>query len=193
MRFGPELGHHRQVNDADGDPRPIEQALELFVYAPLGFALEVRSLLPRFVERGRGQVALARLIGRYAVGQGSTAAGGLAAQVTDQAQGVLRLVGIGVPGGAGVPPAPRPGGRGGEPTATAAPASRPGRLGEGAAPPPVDPATLAIPDYDSLSASQVVPRLDGLTAVELEAVRTYEAATRSRKTILNKIAQLQSV
>ena len=51
---------------------------------------------------------------------------------------------------------------------------------------------LAIPDYDSLSASQVVTRLDGLTADELEAVRAYESANRGRKTILNKVAQLQA-
>jgi hypothetical protein len=51
---------------------------------------------------------------------------------------------------------------------------------------------LAIPDYDSLSASQVVPRLAGLSRQELEAVRTYEQAHRARKTILNRVAQLQS-
>jgi hypothetical protein len=38
----------------------------------------------------------------------------------------------------------------------------------------------------------VVNRLAGLSAGELEAVRAYEAANRGRKTILNKIAQLQS-
>ena len=53
-------------------------------------------------------------------------------------------------------------------------------------------AELAIPDYDNLSASQVVPRLAGLSTDELEAVRRYEAAGRGRKTILNKVAQLQS-
>ncbi len=52
-------------------------------------------------------------------------------------------------------------------------------------------AELAITDYDSLSASQVVPRLDGLSGDELAAVREYEAAHRGRKTILSKIAQLQ--
>lgn len=57
---------------------------------------------------------------------------------------------------------------------------------------PLSAAELAIPDYDGLSASHVVNRLPGLSAEELEAVRTYEAATRGRKTILNKIAQLQS-
>ncbi len=52
-------------------------------------------------------------------------------------------------------------------------------------------ALLAIPDYDSLAASQVVPRLAGLTAAELEAVRQYEAAHRARRTILGRVAQLQ--
>ena len=50
---------------------------------------------------------------------------------------------------------------------------------------------LAIPSYDSLAASQVVPRLDGLSAIELEAVRRYEEAHRARRTVLGKIALLQ--
>ena len=53
-------------------------------------------------------------------------------------------------------------------------------------------ATLGIPDYDELSASQVVERLDGLQAGELDAVRAYEEAHRSRRTILYKIEQLTS-
>jgi hypothetical protein len=52
--------------------------------------------------------------------------------------------------------------------------------------------SLAIPDYDSLAASQVLSRLAGLSADELEAVRLYEAAHRGRKTILSRIAQLQA-
>ena len=51
---------------------------------------------------------------------------------------------------------------------------------------------LAIADFDSLAASQVIPRLPGLSSDELEAVRTYEAVHRGRKTVLNRIAQLQS-
>jgi hypothetical protein len=50
---------------------------------------------------------------------------------------------------------------------------------------------LAIPGYDSLSASQVVPRLDALRVEELDAVGRYEAAHRGRRTILNRVAQLQ--
>ncbi len=53
-------------------------------------------------------------------------------------------------------------------------------------------AELAIPGYDSLSASQVVQRLAGLAVGELEAVRTYETAGRGRRTILTKISQLQT-
>jgi hypothetical protein len=56
----------------------------------------------------------------------------------------------------------------------------------------LDPAELAIPGYDTLSASQVVQRLPGLSAEELEAVRTYELAGRARKTILLRVAQLKS-
>ena len=50
---------------------------------------------------------------------------------------------------------------------------------------------LAIPGYDSLAASQVVQRLAGLSKDELEAVGAYEAAHRSRRTILTRIRQLQ--
>jgi hypothetical protein len=50
---------------------------------------------------------------------------------------------------------------------------------------------LAIPGYDSLAASQVIPRLDGLSAEELDAVLRYERATRRRRTIFGRIAQLQ--
>jgi hypothetical protein len=55
-----------------------------------------------------------------------------------------------------------------------------------------DVARLAIPDYDGLSASHVVNRLASLSPDELESVRRYEAANRGRKTILSKVAQLQS-
>lgn len=52
--------------------------------------------------------------------------------------------------------------------------------------------SLAIPGYDSLSASQVVQRLEGLSAPELEDVRAHEAAHRQRRTILHRIEQLMA-
>ena len=51
-------------------------------------------------------------------------------------------------------------------------------------------ADLPIPDYDELSASQVIERLEGLDPSSLEAIRAYEASHRGRNTILGKIAQL---
>ncbi len=53
-----------------------------------------------------------------------------------------------------------------------------------------DAGDLAIPDYDNLSAFQVMPRLEALDPTDLDAVREYEESTRGRRTILNKIAQL---
>ncbi len=55
-----------------------------------------------------------------------------------------------------------------------------------------EPGDLAIPDYDSLAASQVIPRLEGPDQrVSLEAVRSYEATHRGRKPNLNPSAQRQ--
>jgi len=51
---------------------------------------------------------------------------------------------------------------------------------------------LPIPAYDTLAASQVVERLASLTPEELEAVRQHEAASRRRRTVLHRIAQLSS-
>ena len=51
------------------EERPVDQVLDLLVYAPIGFALEARELLPQLADRGRGQVALMRLAGRMAAQQ----------------------------------------------------------------------------------------------------------------------------
>lgn len=79
------------------------------------------------------------------------------------------------------------------PPASPATASRRAGHDPGPAEPPPGPSgdELAIPDYESLSASQVMPRLESLTPGELEDVRVFEHHHRGRKTILNKIAQLQ--
>jgi len=53
-----------------------------------------------------------------------------------------------------------------------------------------DVGSLAIPGFDTLSASQVVQRLDGLNRPELVSVRAYETSTRARRTILSRVDQL---
>ena len=66
--------------------------------------------------------------------------------------------------------------------------------GESAVPtsPPPRQDALAIPDYDLLSATQVIDRLVGLARPDLLAVQAYETAHRARTTILGKIAQLSA-
>jgi len=49
---------------------------------------------------------------------------------------------------------------------------------------------LGVPDYDSLAASQVVPRLAMLSAEDLQAIVDYEQAHRRRQTILNRALEL---
>lgn len=176
---------------------PVDAALDVLLYAPLGFALEARSLLPKLVERGRNQVSMAKVMGQFAVQQGQVEAtkrlGPVQEQVREQVESVLADLGL---ASRPAPPSPsRP-----EPAATAtSTATEAASPSADVAPPSAavaagagDAADLAIPDYDSLAASQVVPRLRALTADELEAVRAYEAAGRGRKTILNRIAQLQT-
>jgi hypothetical protein len=51
-------------------------------------------------------------------------------------------------------------------------------------------ADLPIPEYDGLSASQVVSRLSGLTPGELQAIRSYEEGSRGRRTVIAAIDRL---
>lgn len=202
----------------------VEHAIETFVYAPIGLIFEGGSLLPQLVEKGRNQVTMARMIGKFALEQGRVEATKAATKLQDQAAGVLDFIG----GSVAPPPAdrrerPRPPARTSGVNGTSSAPKAPGAARQAAravagvaevtspsAPPAGSPVAscspapapapapgpsadaLAIPDYDGLSASHVVNRLAGLSSSELEAVRAYEAANRGRKTILSKVAQLQS-
>ncbi len=155
---------------------PIEQAVDLFFFAPLGLLMNVEEIVPQLAERGRKQVVLARMMGQYTVRKGHARAERVLTRLQNLAANQGRPDGAAATPAAGASrPAPQ----------TPAPFVRPQHNGQVAA-------TLAIPDYDSLSASQVVPRLESLSAGELDAVRAYESANRGRKTILNKIDQLKS-
>ena len=202
------MGEHRGVTP--DEKNPADRALELLVFAPLGFALSARDLLPEMVERGRqqltGQVTMARMIGQFAVQQGTVEAEKAFGRARSQAQVALEQLGVldqerPGPPARSAPPAttqPRtpaePGTAGREPTPVPVRDERttpaPEAAASEAAKRTSDP-DLAIPDYDSLSASQVLPRLSALDPDELESVRAHEAAGRGRKTILSKVAQLQ--
>jgi len=169
------------------DDRPVvSRVADAVVYAPLGLALEGRRLLPDLADRGRRQVQFTRVVGRYAVKRGEARV----SQSWDDAQGLL----MGLLNIAGFRPQdddPEAGDPTAEPDAPAASDGADLRVVPDPAP-RADGSDLAIPGYDSLSAFQVMPRLEGLGADELEAVRAYERDSRGRQTILNKIAQLQA-
>lgn len=201
------------------EKNPMEQALDLFVYAPLGFALSFREFTKQAAEKGRQQVQVAKVMGQFAAQMAGQQAEQRLSSARKQAE---EVVGSFLPGSSGRPshvpaatPAPRPAtttaARGEHVQTSAPPSTEP--VTAPADPsiravtpdvprtPPTTPpsgnggrpsaAALAIPAYDTLSASQVVQRLAGLSPDELEAVRAYEEAGRGRKTILNKVDQLK--
>jgi hypothetical protein len=168
------------------EPRsPGDRLLDLFVFGPAGLALTAAEEFPKLVDKGRhhleGQVRTARLVGQVAVQMGRRQL----EQFTNQRP---------------AKPAPTASRPSGAPSPAAS---------ETAAPRPPEPAVevpesttaangngtlhaLAIPGYDSLSASQVVQRLAGLSEAELADVRAYEQSHRHRRTILNRVEQLLS-
>jgi hypothetical protein len=151
-----------------------EQVADLVLYAPLGLVLEARRLFPEMAARGRRQLLFTRTVGKYAVRRGRR-------HVDDLMGTGLGLVSAFLPTSA---PEPGPDEAVTETAVNLVPVPE--------APAPPGPAAdhLAIPDYDNLSAFQVMPRLEALDPGDLDAVRAYEESTRGRRTILNKIAQL---
>ena len=73
------------MSDDDGE-RPVDQAIDVLVYAPLGLALEARTLLPRLATRGRQQVTMAKMVGQFAVKQGQQGAGKAVTKAQAQAR-----------------------------------------------------------------------------------------------------------
>jgi hypothetical protein len=207
------------VSDQNGRHDPLERALEVFVYAPLGIGLWVRDLTPSLIDtvvaRGRAEVdrrqeqaqqhiTTARSMGQVALAFGMPKLRKRAErqlrQVRAQADRVVEQV---TPSrnGAEVPASPSTARPPAEKPAAPATAVKPKAAAEAVATaaPPQDAAAagrsassahLPIPGYDALSASQVVERLAGLGPDELSEVRAYEAANRHRRTILGKIDQL---
>jgi hypothetical protein len=192
------------VSDAEDPKTPIDQALDVFVYLPVGFLLEFPRSIPRYIERGRRQFDTVKRIGREAMPAGTSPAEQID-RLQAQTRNTLRALGVVQGNGSnGARPSTPSRGTDSDRAPSTSPSTtesaRTGGTDEhtatvthlAPAEPGNDPDTLAIPDYDSLSASQVVPRLDSLALDELELVRQYESAKRGRKTILSKIAQLQA-
>lgn len=144
------------------DESLADQAMDFFVYAPIGLALEARELIPKLADRGRGQVALTRLAGKVAGQKGQSEARNVIDQIMEVAGTVL-------------------GGEAGDPPIT----------DEGLLDLTSD-SRLPIDGYDDLSAPDLLPFLSPLSNDELGLVLSYEQSHRSRATVINRIRQLQS-
>jgi hypothetical protein len=194
-------------NDAVG------RALELFVFGPIGLASYLKEVTPGALEtlvaRGRAEidrgqeqiqqrVTTARSLGQVAMAFGVPMVRQRVQRgVNDVRSRAETLIGATAPNLSPVRPTNA---TASGPAPTAAPGPFEPRSANNAGngtdadttpgagtPPSVD---LPIPGYDALSASQVVERLTGLSADELDTVRAYEGAHRRRRTILGKIEQL---
>ncbi len=173
--------------DAGSKP-PVDRLLDLFVFGPAGLAITAVEEFPRLAAKGRhrveGQVHTARLVGQFAFQMGRRQVG----QVVDRfMRPTDRPAPVPVRPSAPVRTEPSSASNGdGAVQPTRAGPGAVGTDGNGSGP----VSALAIPGYDSLSASQVVQRLDGLSRDELEDVRSHELAHRHRRTILHRIEQL---
>ena len=162
------------ADDAAAGEGPLRRTLDACLFAPVGVAMSVKEDLPGLVEKGRSRVeqeiSNARVAGEYLVGR-------IQRRISERLGDLLHSDEDGAPVTADQPVPP--------PRVATPPSERP-------APDAADAATLgaALADYDTLSASQVVRRLEGLGPDELRAVQRYEAATRNRRTILNRASQL---
>src|ERR1700712_5161111 len=77
-----------------GGTRLLDQCFETFVYAPLGFALDAPQLYPKLAERGRNELNLATMVGRFAVKKGSSVAEQYLERGAEQVSGLLRDIGL---------------------------------------------------------------------------------------------------
>ena len=184
------------------DERSLSDLLwDYGVYAPIGLAVSIAEEIPRLTDKGRGrasgQISVARVIGRMAVEQGKREIEKLV-NSTSRRDGVVRHPNEGpsqAAGGAEHVDGARKELPRDDPQV---PASNRAVTGSRLRPsgaqgsPAGKVASLAIPRYDTLAASQVVQRLSSLRPEELEDVRLYELSTRGRRTILHRIAQLSS-
>ena len=234
------------------DKSPIDQAVDAFVYAPVGLALELLDQVPGWVARGKSQVTLGRLFAKMAVEKGQNEVGDAVSDVLSDVFGVdlkgadtsakesavpasskaspkepadsdattkspASKVKASSPKGTTSSPKPKqskaknsksktsnaktsnaktskPKAKATKPKATKTKAAKPKPAKAKATKPKAkvsEAGDLGLESYDTLSASQIVKRLDSLSATQLESVRLHEEAGRHRVTVLNRIRQIQ--
>ncbi len=162
---------------SDSAVDPIEQLLDLFLYAPIGLMANGADALPELVKRGRTQATNARLVGQFALGATNTKARESIIDAEQHLNAFLKIV------SESARPSTQTTVNIHAPDASAGPESSAAKLAS------IDD---LIPNYDELTAAQVLPSLTGMSSEGLNRIETYERAQRSRKTILNRIRQLRN-
>ena len=160
----------------------IGEIFEILATAPIAIALMITEEVPKLLEKSRSRVTediyQAKYVGRFAVRHGRSE--------------LVRWFGMGVdslvneedpdPKHQEVPDKPAKSTKEshvGESQPQTSSKTKDSRLRD-----------LAIHSYDSLSASQVVKRLAGLSKDELKVIRAYEHEARGRRAILENADQL---
>lgn len=166
-----------------------ERLLDLLVYAPAGLVVTAVGEIPHLVEIGRqalgSRVSSARAVGEMAVRMGRREVVRRSDGLRGATHHTRRATSTGAPS-TGLQAVPSDAGDHSTSDHAHGPAPVPGPVDRNLP----DAADLAIPAFDTLSASQVVQRLDGLSRTQLVAARAYEAGTRGRRTIISRIDQL---
>ncbi|MCE2808409.1 MAG: hypothetical protein LW869_08260 [Actinobacteria bacterium] len=156
---------------------PVEQLLNLFLYAPIGLLSKGSEALPELVERGRTQASNARVIGQFALGATNAKARKSLSDAEAHFQEFLRIVGESA----------RPSSKASESSSSSSSTKK--ATAEASVNHGVED---LIKDYDNLTAAQILPFLAPLGAEQLDRIETYEQSQRARKTVLNRLRQLRS-
>lgn len=160
-----------------GERSPVDQLVDLFVYAPVGLLLEYQDVLPRLIKRGKSQVQITRLVGTMAAKKGQREVNARLGDVVDAATSTVAqgITDVGARVGLAPEPIPEPGDVPATPTAV---------------PVPADDRPLPIAGYNDLTAKQIVVLLPDLTAKQRDQLRGYESTHKRRTTVLARIDAL---
>ncbi|MEL6892680.1 MAG: hypothetical protein AAFP84_13865 [Actinomycetota bacterium] len=179
-------------------PRPDEvtaaQVFEALVFAPIGLGARLVSEAPDRLRQIRSDLTAARFLGEMAVTQGAAQLRSRAADARRAAEPSVEndspdTSGRSMPGDAGsAVNGSASDTRGSESTERVDESTVDGESADDEA---IDPSMLAIPDYDTVPAIDVVSQLADLDADERDVVERYERANRGRRTVLGKIDQLR--
>lgn len=175
---------------------PLDKALDLGVFAPLGFALEFRRVVPELAEAGRRQLAFSRSLGQAALRTMARSN-----QARDTAQKAPTAPPVKTPGAAANTPAAaapsaakksvaKPAAK--KPAAKKAtgkkPAAKKAAVKKSAAKKAAaPPATAAVSGYDEMTARQIIERARTASAPERRWMSDREAAGKARTTVLRAL------